>query len=180
MLSSPANRLSMQNSTQDEFVLSSDSSERSAVVDNDETGKEDAYCMKRAASEPIMSSSGGNKRVRIAETPEVHPEATRAMSDREKTESWWTQSEYAAAKDSVKRLCRSHRQARRYSDCLSDAYETACYMAFDPELESSQEQPRNATTNLRLTLLEETRPEAQPEEPNIPPPEAGMICATRS
>lgn len=72
----------------------------------------------------------GKKRVRISQEPaEVQGQPTEAISEKEKSESWWTQTEYAEAKDSVKRLCRGHRQARRYSDCLSDAYVTACTMA---------------------------------------------------
>lgn len=52
-----------------------------------------------------------------------------SLSDQERLESWYSSSEFAASKDSVKELCRSYRQSRRYSDCLTQAYNAACGLA---------------------------------------------------
>jgi hypothetical protein len=85
-------------------------------------------------SSTITTKSSSSKRVRISEVaPSVVQDATAALSEEERNESWWTASEFAAAKDSVKKQCRGHRKARRYSDCLTDAYKTACCLAQEDE-----------------------------------------------
>lgn len=117
--------------------------------------KEHADCMKR-----LMSSGNERKRVRISEEkPDVHLQQNDALSEKERSESWWTQSEYAEAKDSVKQLCREHRKARRYSDCLSDAYKTACVMASSGEEETSHQQQHTAPSD------------ALPDAEALPPPD---------
>lgn len=73
------------------------------------------------------------KRVRIAENPSEVVALVESLSDQERMESWYSSSEFAASKDSVKELCRSYRQSRRYSDCLTQAYKTACGLADQPE-----------------------------------------------
>jgi hypothetical protein len=55
-------------------------------------------------------------------------DAVDSRTEEEREGSWWTASEFAASKDSVKRQCRTHRLERRYSDCLTDAYESACVL----------------------------------------------------
>lgn len=69
------------------------------------------------------------KRVRIAENPGHVVGLVEPISDQERLESWYSSSEFSASKDSVKELCRSYRQSRRYSDCLTQAYNAACGLA---------------------------------------------------
>jgi hypothetical protein len=73
------------------------------------------------------------KRVRIADNPSEVVALVESLSDQERLESWYSSSEFAASKDSVKELCRSYRQSRQYSDCLTQAYKTACGLADQPE-----------------------------------------------
>ena len=68
------------------------------------------------------------KRVRLTQDPptvNVFPDDT-TESDRDLI--WWQQEDFDNAKASVKRLCRGLRQERRFSGCLTDAYEKACCM----------------------------------------------------
>ena len=68
------------------------------------------------------------KRVRLTQEPptvNVFPDDT-TESDRDLI--WWQQEDFDNAKASVKRLCRGLRQERRFSGCLTDAYEKACCM----------------------------------------------------
>jgi hypothetical protein len=112
--------------------------------------------MKRAES---ISSDRASKRVRISEEkPDVHQQQNDALSEQERSESWWTQSEYAEAKDFVKKLCRGHRKARRYSDCLNNAYTTACAMASSVEEDTSHQQ-------------EQETPDATLVVSEVPPPD---------
>jgi hypothetical protein len=118
--------------------------------------------MKR--SEFISSSDReSSKRVRISEEkPDArltHLQQNDALSEQERSESWWTQTEYAEAKDSVKEVCREHRRARKYSDCLSNAYQTACDMASSAVEEdaSHQQQQKSLDTT--------------PAAPELPPPD---------
>jgi hypothetical protein len=116
--------------------------------------------MKRAES---ISSDREGKRVRISEKkPDAHLthlQQNHALSEQERSESWWTQSEYAESKDSAKEVCRGHRQARRYSDCLSDAYQTACAMASSAVEEDTSHQQRQES------------PDKTPAAPEFPPPD---------
>lgn len=94
--------------------------------------------MKGAES---ISCDRESKRVRISEEkPDALLQQNDALSEQERSESWWTQSEYAEAKDSMKKKCREHRHMRRYSDCLSNAYDTACAMASSVEEDTSHQQ----------------------------------------
>jgi hypothetical protein len=123
--------------------------------------------MKRAES---SSSDLESKRVRISEEkPHVPLQQNDALSEQERSESWWTQMEYAETKDSVKTLCRGHRRARRYSGCLSNAYQTACDMASSVEQDTSHQQQQEI-------------PDATLAAPEAPPPDEvslklGMITS---
>lgn len=64
-----------------------------------------------------------------------------SLSDQERLESWYSSSEFAASKDSVKELCRSYRQSRRYSDCLTQAYNAACGLADRQEGTTTDDSP---------------------------------------
>lgn len=78
-----------------------------------------------------MSSSDDSRkrrRVQISESVAICHQAT-PLSDEERSESWWTATEFAQAKSTLKKECQKMRQARRYSDCLTDAYERACGFA---------------------------------------------------
>jgi len=90
--------------------------------------------MSSTTTDPTTTTSSNTnnarKRVRISENHTV--DAVDSRTEEEREGSWWTASEFAASKDSVKRQCRSHRLERRYSDCLTDAYESACVLA-NPE-----------------------------------------------
>jgi hypothetical protein len=66
------------------------------------------------------------KRVRIVETPTMTVAGSDFLSDEERGEAWWSMQDLMKVKDSVKQQCRSHRQHRRYSDCLAEAYQSAC------------------------------------------------------
>lgn len=82
------------------------------------------------------------KRVRIAENPSQVVGLVESLSDRERVQSWYSSTEFAASKDSVKEICRSYRQSRRYSDCLTQAYNTACGLADQHEIiQQEQENP---------------------------------------
>jgi hypothetical protein len=81
------------------------------------------------------------KRVRISEenpfakTAESSSNAGRAgtapvaLTDQERSDSWWSAKDFVTVKDEVKRQCKDHRQNQRYSDCLTDAYRSACLVA---------------------------------------------------
>ena len=98
-----------------------------------------------------MNSSGGDdedahaarapKRARFRENPGQVVGFVESLSDQERLESWYSSSEFAASKDSVKELCRSYRQSRRYSDCLTQAYNAACGLAEKQEESSTTEAP---------------------------------------
>lgn len=85
----------------------------------------------------------GKRRVRISEscsTVVAAPESS-ARTAQEIDTSWWTAHEFAANKDSVKRQCRGHRLERRYSDCLTHAYETASRL--NPAEDEEEEDGKN-------------------------------------
>jgi len=91
-------------------------------------------------------TSSPRKRVRIQAEGRVVAEVA-TLSDQERSETWWSAGEFAAVKDSVKRQCRFYRRKRRYSDCLTNAYNTACEQAAQEQLisetdhDSSVQQP---------------------------------------
>lgn len=89
-----------------------------------------------------------SKRVRIAIEPQVVGNVE-SLSDQERLKSWYSSTEFAASKDSVKELCRSYRQSRRYSDCLTQAYNTACGLADQHEcFQKREENPVAMGTDL--------------------------------
>jgi hypothetical protein len=115
--------------------------------------------MKRGES---ISSDRESKRVRISEEkPDAHLQQNDALSEQERYASWWTQSEYTEAKDSMKIICREHRHVRRYSDCLSNAYQTACVMASSAEEDTTSHQHQHQQEYLNTTLV----------APEVPPPD---------
>jgi hypothetical protein len=116
--------------------------------------------MKRGES---ISSDRESKRVRISEEkPDAHLQQNDALSEQERFASWWTQSEYTDAKDSMKNMCREHRHVRRYSDCLSNAYQTACVMACSSaEEDTTSHQHQHQQEYLNTTLV----------APEVPPPD---------
>lgn len=64
------------------------------------------------------------KRVRISEetsSDEIQP----ALSDQERENAFWSPGEFARAREDLKRICREHRNERRYSDILTEAYQQA-------------------------------------------------------
>jgi hypothetical protein len=120
--------------------------------------KQYAGGMKRAES---ISSDRESKRVRISEEkPDAHLQQNDAcLSEQERYASWWTQSEYTEAKDSMKNICREHRHVRRYSDCLSKAYQTACDMVSSSTEEDTSHQHQQEYLNTTLVA------------PEVPPPD---------
>jgi hypothetical protein len=68
----------------------------------------------------------GRKRVRLSQDAVVFPNISDDFSDLERELTWWRQEDFEEAKASVKRMCRGLRQERRFSNCLTDAYERAC------------------------------------------------------
>jgi hypothetical protein len=114
--------------------------------------------MKRAES---ISSDRERKRVRISEEkPDVHHlQQNDALSEQERHASWWTHSEYTKAKDSMKDICRGYRHVRRYSDCLSDAYETACAMASSAEEDTNHSQQQEESPDATLIAPEVPLPD---------------------
>ena len=75
------------------------------------------------------TSERPRKRVKIADNPGQVVGWVESLSDQERLQSFYASTEFAASKDSVKELCRSFRQSRRYSDCLTQAYSVACGLA---------------------------------------------------
>jgi len=72
------------------------------------------------------------KAVRISDAAPLvrtRPAGHATITDRELQEAWWSATDFAAAKDDLKRKCRDHRKNRRYSDCLTQAYRSACDLA---------------------------------------------------
>ena len=100
-------------------------------------GDDDNDDNDNAARESSLMRPPPPKRVKIAENPGQVVGLVEPISDQERLESWYSSSEFAASKDSVKELCRSYRQSRRYSDCLTQAYNTACGLADQQESSSS-------------------------------------------
>mmetsp|Transcript_7977 Transcript_7977/g.15933 ORF Transcript_7977/g.15933 Transcript_7977/m.15933 type:complete len:234 (-) Transcript_7977:354-1055(-) len=89
------------------------------------------------------------KRVRIADNPGKVVGLVESLSDQERVKSWYSSTEFAASKDSVKEICRTYRQSRRYSDCLTQAYNTACGLADQHEsIQKEQENPVSKDTEL--------------------------------
>ena len=58
---------------------------------------------------------------------EVHQDGCLPCLNR--SSMWWTASEYEASRVTLRELCKGFRQARRYCDCLSQVYQTACTLA---------------------------------------------------
>ena len=133
------------------------------IADNDAATVENKHGITIPTS-LIMSKSSDNpsttafeepvrKRVRISESPQVVG-LVDALSESEREVAWYTSSEFAASKESVKDLCRSYRQSRRYSDCLTHAYNTACGLA--DEHERIQKRDKNPVS-LEANLPDEVR-----------------------
>jgi hypothetical protein len=70
----------------------------------------------------------GRKRVRLIQEPEVNVFDEHEMSETDRDRIWWRQEDFEEAKASVKKMCRGLRKERRFSGCLTDAYERACCM----------------------------------------------------
>jgi hypothetical protein len=51
------------------------------------------------------------------------------MTDQEKCDAWWSAQDFSEVKEEVKRQCKDRRQDQHYSDCLTDAYQSACIVA---------------------------------------------------
>ena len=104
-----------------------------------------------------MNGSDGNDDTHAARAPKrvkFDPEnpgrvvgLVESLSDQERLESWYSSSEFAASKDSVKELCRSYRQSRRYSDCLTQAYNAACGLADRQEETTTDDSPEENPGN---------------------------------
>lgn len=92
---------------------------------------------------PLASSCRKRKRVRISEAaPSVMQSSSLsndALSDDELARSWWSATDFAEVKESLKQECKLYRQNRRYSDCLTDAYNRACDMADHLPVDGSDE-----------------------------------------
>jgi hypothetical protein len=73
------------------------------------------------------SVTSGRKRVRLLQEPVVFV-ISDDMTESERELTWWRQEDFDEAKASVKRMCRGLRKARRFSNCLTDAYARACDM----------------------------------------------------
>ena len=99
------------------------------------------------------------KRVRIADNPGKVVGLVESLSDQERGKSWYSSTEFAASKNSVKEICRSYRQSRRYSDCLTQAYQTACGLADEHESiqKKEQENPVSRDTELPDEVSKELR-----------------------
>ena len=92
---------------------------------------------------PLASSSRKRKRVRISEAaPSVmllSSLSNDALSEDELARSWWSATDFAEVKESLKQECKLYRQNRQYSDCLTDAYNRACDMADHLQVDGSNE-----------------------------------------
>uniref|UniRef100_A0A7S2V9U9 Uncharacterized protein n=1 Tax=Entomoneis paludosa TaxID=265537 RepID=A0A7S2V9U9_9STRA len=90
--------------------------------------------------DPDLKRSG--KHVRISD-PEVVilVQELEGRSKHEAINSWYSSTDFEAVKDSIRTQCRKFRQARRFSDSLSQMYETACNLAEGGE----REQPSQAS-----------------------------------
>ena len=95
--------------------------------------------MSNEDNPPVDGDERARKRVRIAENPGEVVGLVDSLSDQERLKSFYSSREFAASKDSVKELCRSYRQCRRYSDCLTQAYNRACGLADEQERMQKQE-----------------------------------------
>lgn len=51
------------------------------------------------------------------------------MTEQEKGDAWWSAQDFFEVKEEVKRQCKDRRQDQHYSDCLTDAYQSACIVA---------------------------------------------------
>jgi hypothetical protein len=86
------------------------------------------------------NSSSSKKRVRLAQDPPTVNVFCDDTTESDRDLIWWQQEDFDNAKASVKRLCRELRQERRFSGCLTDAYEKACCMERQQAALMEQEQ----------------------------------------
>lgn len=94
------------------------------------------------------SDSSSRKRVRIAEAQVVgHVDS---LSEQERSDSFWSAEQFLDTKNELKRECRNHRQERRYSDCLTHAYNTAARLAANT---NTIEVPNNAKSEQATASL---------------------------
>lgn len=104
--------------------------EESAVAENDDSTTifaNGASAYSPASNNNINGSSGGRKRVRLARC-HVVVALVEDMTETERDNTWWRQEDFDGTKAHVKQLCRGMRKQRRFSNCLTDAYERACGM----------------------------------------------------
>ena len=80
-----------------------------------------------AAAAAAETSSTNRKRVRLAQHHEVVA-LVEDMTETERDNTWWRQEDFDDTKANVKQMCRGLRKQRRFSNCLTDAYERACGM----------------------------------------------------
>jgi hypothetical protein len=95
----------------------------------EEGGHEEEEVKDATAISP-KGSSPSRKRVRISEQePDSLGGCPVGLSTEERDRTWWSKAELGDFKSTSKKQCESYRHERRYSDCLTDAYETACALA---------------------------------------------------
>ena len=96
--------------------------------------------------------SKGRKRVRLSQEPMVHFLTSYGMTESEREKLWWRQEDFDAARASIKRMCRTLRKTRRFSGCLTDAYERACSMT-SPGSDDLESLPDDLLDILRSTQV---------------------------
>jgi hypothetical protein len=99
-----------------------------AVSSNLKTPFIQSHCHPFALFQEMSEAQKGRKRVRLVQEPEVNIFDEHEMSETDRDRIWWRQEDFEEAKASVKRMCRGLRKERRFSGCLTDAYERACCM----------------------------------------------------
>lgn len=92
------------------------------------------YRNRLIMSEETDNQESPRKRVQFDDAPQVIVNPA-TLSEQECSASWWSSIDFAIVKDTVKKQCRDHRRSRRYSDCLTEAYRSACHMAVAEGLE---------------------------------------------
>jgi hypothetical protein len=98
-----------------------------------------------AATTTATTSSTNRKRVRLAQHHEVVA-LVEDMTEAERDDTWWRQEDFDDTKANVKQMCRGLRKQRRFSNCLTDAYESACGINCPPPTQNNNTSLLTTTT----------------------------------
>jgi hypothetical protein len=83
-------------------------------------------------------SDGANKRkksVRIDPLVEIRDDCSTSISEAERFQGWWQHDEYEVTKSAARSMCRQMRRMGNTNNCLSDAYDRACSIAADANVD---------------------------------------------